>query len=96
MTRRLRARETCLRPAQRRTRTLLSGCTLALLSPLALEYVVQPGDTVSEIAAEHGTTISRVVEANGLPAGGDRVYAGEVLRLPAAHRPGHDPSADAG
>jgi len=72
-----------------RTRTALSGCALAVMSPVVLEYVVAPGDTVSEIAAEHGTTVDRVVRANDLPDGGDTIYAGEALRLPAAHRPGH-------
>jgi LysM repeat protein len=72
-----------------RTRTALSGCALALMSPVVLEYVIAPGDTVSEIAAEHGTTVDRVVRANDLSDGGDTIYAGESLRLPAAHGPGH-------
>lgn len=72
-----------------RTRTALSGCALAVMSPVVLEYVVGPGDTVSEIAAEHGTTVERVVRANDLPDGGDTIYAGDALRIPAAHRPGH-------
>ena len=79
-------------PAHARTRTVvsgLSGYVLMALSPLALDYVVQPGDTVSQIAVEHGTTTGRVVAANDLAAGGDRIFAGEVLRIPAAHRPGH-------
>ncbi|MDQ4007486.1 MAG: LysM peptidoglycan-binding domain-containing protein [Actinomycetota bacterium] len=69
------------------TRSALSGYALVAVSPLALDYVVQPGDTVSQIAAEHGTSTTRVVEANDLPAGGDSILAGEVLRIPAAHRP---------
>jgi LysM repeat protein len=89
MTRSLTRRAPSSRPVRTRTRSALSGCALAVLSPLALEYVVQPGDTVSEIAAGHGTTVARVVKANDLRAGGAQIYAGEVLRLPAAHRPGH-------
>jgi LysM repeat protein len=72
------------------TRTALSGYALVAVSPLALDYVVEPGDTVWQIAVEHGTSTTRVVEANDLPAGGDRILAGEVLRIPAAHRRGRD------
>ena len=75
-----------------RTRTAMSGCALAVLSPVVLEYVVVPGDTVSEIAAEHGTSIDSVVRANDLPAGGDTIYSGDVLRLPGAHRPAPQPT----
>ncbi|MGH3316049.1 MAG: LysM peptidoglycan-binding domain-containing protein [Nocardioidaceae bacterium] len=74
------------------TRTALSGCALTVLSPFALEYVVQPGDTVSQIATEHDTTVERVVDANDLPAGGDQIYAGQTLRIPAAHARGHRPT----
>ena len=74
------------------TRTALSGCALTVLSPFALDYVVQPGDTVSQIAAKHDTTVERVVGANDLPAGGDNIYAGDVLRIPAAHARGHRPA----
>jgi N-acetylmuramoyl-L-alanine amidase len=77
------------------TRTALSGCALTVLSPFALEYVVQPGDTVSQIATEHDTTVERVVDANDLPAGGDQIYAGQTLRIPAAHVRGHRPTAGA-
>jgi N-acetylmuramoyl-L-alanine amidase len=84
------ARAAAAGPSPGRTRTALSGCALAVLSPLALEYVVQPGDTVSQIAAEHETSVARVVAANHLPAGGDRILAGEVLEVPAPPRPGHD------
>jgi N-acetylmuramoyl-L-alanine amidase len=72
-----------------RSRTALSGCALAVVSPFMLDFLVRPGDTVTQIAAEHDTSVDRVVDANDLPAGGDRIYAGEVLRVPAAHRPGH-------
>jgi LysM repeat protein len=75
------------------TRTALSGCALTVLSPFALEYVVQPGDTVSQIATEHDTSVERVVDANDLPAGGDQIYAGQMLRIPAAHARGHRPTA---
>jgi LysM repeat protein len=45
-------------------------------------YLIQPGDTASGIAARHGTTVSALVEANGLAASGDRIYAGRSLQVP--------------
>jgi N-acetylmuramoyl-L-alanine amidase len=74
-----------MRRSRLTTSTALSGCALTVLSPFALEYVIQPGDTVSQIAAEHETSVERLVDANDLPAGGDRIYAGQTLRIPAAH-----------
>lgn len=93
----LRTHRPCLPPRRSRGRTALSGCALTVMSPFALEYVVQPGDTASDIAAERGTSVERLVEANDLPADGDRIYAGETLRVPAARGPGHrDTASDAG
>ncbi len=60
-------------------------CAVAAIGPFALGYVVQPGDTVSGIADKHDTTVARIVDANDLDSGGDLIYAGDVLRVPAAH-----------
>jgi N-acetylmuramoyl-L-alanine amidase len=61
----------------------LSG--LALLAALAMTasatYVVAPGDTLTSIAREHGTTVASLVAANDL-ADPDRIRAGQQLRLP--------------
>lgn len=64
--------------------TAAGGMMLAGL-PLALDYVVRPGDTLSGIAAQHGTTVDRIVARNDLHPSGDRVVAGQRLDVPAAH-----------
>ena len=45
-------------------------------------YTVQRGDTLSEIAARFGTTVSALVLANNI-ADRDRIYPGQVLIIPA-------------
>lgn len=45
------------------------------------EYVVQPGDTLSLIAAEFGTTVLAIVELNGI-ADPSLIHPGDVIRLP--------------
>jgi soluble lytic murein transglycosylase-like protein len=42
--------------------------------------VVQPGDTLSEIAFEHGVTVARLRALNGI-IDPNRIYAGQRLRL---------------
>lgn len=76
--------------------TTAGGMMLAGL-PLALDYVVRPGDTLSEIAARHHTTVERLVARNGLDRSGDRIVAGQSLDIPAAHgRPSPRPSGGNG
>jgi len=53
--------------------------------PVALDYVVRPGDTLSEIAQRHDTSVERLVARNDLHRSGDQVVAGQALRIPAAH-----------
>lgn len=43
-------------------------------------YTVRSGDTLSEIASWHGTTVSRLVYLNGL-VNPHRIYTGQVLRI---------------
>ncbi|MCL8207798.1 MAG: LysM peptidoglycan-binding domain-containing protein [Actinomycetia bacterium] len=50
-------------------------------------YVVQPGDTLSAIAARFGTTVAALAAANGL-ANPNRILVGQTLRVPAAPAPG--------
>jgi len=45
-------------------------------------YVVQPGDTVSGIAARYGVTEDALLRANGL-ADRNRLDAGQTLSIPA-------------
>ncbi len=53
--------------------------------PFAMEYVVRPGDTLTQIAKQHRTTVTKIVKRNDLHPSGDRVIAGQTLRIPAAH-----------
>lgn len=85
-----------LRPA---LRWLWRGRTLAVPAALAVAltasasggstYRIKPGDTLSMIALRYHTTVSRLVALNNLPGDGDLIYAGETLRLPGHHSPGH-------
>lgn len=70
----------CVRP----TRPLGRGAAPAppsASSPAAAgEHVVQPGETLSGIAARFGTTVDRLMVLNGI-ANPDRVQVGRKLRL---------------
>lgn len=44
-------------------------------------YVVQPGDTLSNIAWKFGTTVAALMSANGL-SNADFIYVGQVLNVP--------------
>ncbi|MCX7707287.1 MAG: LysM peptidoglycan-binding domain-containing M23 family metallopeptidase [Anaerolineae bacterium] len=50
-------------------------------------YVVQPGDTLSTIAARSGTDVATLVARNGLESP-DRIVPGQVLRLDGEATPG--------
>lgn len=70
-----------------------ASAPLALSSPA--DYVVQPGDTVSAIAARHGLRTPDVLAANGL-SWSSIIYPGQVLRLAApAPAPAPAPAAPA-
>lgn len=43
-------------------------------------YIVQRGDTLSEIAERHGTNTARIQQANGLR--GDRIRVGQIIVIP--------------
>lgn len=81
-------------PAHRRRRprrlaSLLAVAGVAVIGPAATgSHTVRPGETLSEIAADHGVTVARLAEANGL-ADIHRVLAGQTLAMP-------DPSAGGG
>ncbi len=49
-------------------------------SQTASTYTVQPGDTLSGIAARFGTTVSKLVQLNGIKDP-NRIYAGQILKL---------------
>lgn len=57
---------------------------------------VKGGDTLSRIAAESGYTIAHLLAANPQITDKDRIYAGEVIRVPVAIGDGNASSAPAG
>jgi N-acetylmuramoyl-L-alanine amidase len=50
--------------------------------PIASEYVIRPGDTVSGIASRFGVGVRAVLDANGL-GWSSTIYVGRRLRIPA-------------
>lgn len=46
-----------------------------------ITYVIQPGDTLSEIAERYGTTYQTLATLNGI-SNPDRIYAGQTIRIP--------------
>lgn len=46
-------------------------------------YLVQPGDTLSGIAASHGASLAAVEAANTKIANPDAIYTGQTVELPA-------------
>lgn len=49
--------------------------------PARTLYVVQPGDTLSNIAQRFGVSLDALMEANGI-TNPDEIYAGQILRIP--------------
>ncbi len=74
------------------TASVTAGGLMMVGLPLALDYVIRPGDTLSGIASRHGTSVDRVVKANDLHRSGDRIIAGQTLRVPDS-RSARKPSA---
>ena len=69
---------------------LLAVGVTASASGVGHRYTVQPGDTLSAIAARYHTTVAALVRLNNLPGSGNLIYAGSTLRLPGArHHHGH-------
>jgi LysM repeat protein len=46
-------------------------------------YKVKPGETLTRIAKQHGTTVRALRAANGLKS--DRIHVGQKLKIPAGH-----------
>ena len=49
--------------------------------PDYVTYVLRPGDTLSEIAARFGTTVSELAGLNHI-SNPDQIYAGDTIRIP--------------
>ena len=50
-------------------------------APDYITYVIQPGDTLSEIAQRYGTTVSTLSSLNGI-SDPNKIYAGNTLKVP--------------
>jgi N-acetylmuramoyl-L-alanine amidase len=60
------------------------GATAAASAPAiaaATTYIVRPGDTLSEIAVRHGTTVQALVQANNLH-NANVIRVGQLLQIP--------------
>jgi len=69
-------------PVDRRARALAVGVVLALFVTLfSMEYTVERGDTLSEIARDHDVSISELVDANDI-SNADLIRIGQVLVIP--------------
>jgi LysM repeat protein len=69
-------------PVNRRARALVVGSVIALTVALfSLEYTVQRGDTLSEIARDHGVSLSDVVELNEL-SNPNLIRPGDIILIP--------------
>lgn len=70
-------------PSRRRRVPVALIAVTALAVVAGSSYVVEPGDTLSAIAARVGASVRALVDANDI-SDPDRIRAGEELRLPAA------------
>lgn len=53
-------------------------------APAPVVQTVAPGDTLSGIAAEHGTTYMRLFDANDFIVNPDLIHPGDQIRIPAS------------
>lgn len=75
-----------------RRSSVITGAVLAMIltaTPAFAHdsYTVEPGDTLSHIAARSGTTVAVLVEENGL-TNPDRIRVGQVLSVPGSGHSG--------
>jgi N-acetylmuramoyl-L-alanine amidase len=63
------------------TATLLGAAVGVAAAAPAAGYTVAPGDTLTGIAQEHGSTVAEIAAANGLGSG-NHIVAGQELTLP--------------
>lgn len=56
-----------------------------------LKYTIKKGDTLSELAEEHGTTVEALMKANPGIKDADLIITGENLNIPINDKPGGDP-----
>jgi LysM repeat protein len=93
LARRSLARRRSGAPRTRGGRQVLTGSGVAaLLLVGGAGYTVQPGDTLSHIALRVGSTVQRLVDANGL-SDPDRIYVGQSLTVPGGPAASPTPAA---
>jgi LysM repeat protein len=69
-------------PEFRRSRALIVGTVLALfVATFSVDYTVQRGDTLGQIAREHGISLSELVRANNI-SNPNLIFPGQVLTIP--------------
>jgi peptidoglycan DL-endopeptidase LytE len=68
-------------PRQPRPVAAASGQPISSRSSFTYLYVVRAGDTLSQLAREHGVTVDALQRANGLTSQ-DYIRVGQVLRIP--------------
>lgn len=59
----------------------IAAGALMIPSTSAFAYEVQPGDTLSQVARDHGTTVNRLVALNGI-ADPNLIFVGQNLKTP--------------
>ena len=69
-------------PEFRRSRALVVGTALALMVGLfSVDYTVERGDTLGEIAKEHGVSVADLIKLNDI-SNPNLIYIGQVLVIP--------------
>lgn len=71
-------------PSRSRLVAAAMGATAMAAAPatvIASTYVVHPGDTLTQIALRHGTTVSALVQANGIE-NPNLIRVGQMLQIP--------------
>lgn len=72
-------------PDRRRARAAAAGLALTLfVAGFSLDYTVERGDTLSQIAADHGVSVAELAAANGI-SNPDLIFPGQVLVIPGEH-----------
>jgi LysM repeat protein len=69
-------------PESKRVRAIITGVVVAMMVGLfSVDYTVQRGDTLTEIARENGVSLSELLEVNTIP-NPNLIYAGQVITIP--------------
>ena len=71
-------------PTKSRLAVAALGATAVATIPSAVfatSYIVRPGDTASDIAVRHGTTVAALLDANSMSAP-ELIHVGQMLHIP--------------